>query len=104
MPSANYQYKGPHSRWSIRSARPHRVFPKQKTRFPSEALALSGNRHSGIVNVNQAPLASYFLIELRFSAMRREGSAIFSELGSEIPIKFGPGRVPENVYGNVVNG
>src|SRR6266403_1515463 len=40
--------------------------------FHSEALALSGHRHSGIMNVNQAPAVPYFLIELRFAAVGGE--------------------------------
>src|SRR5216683_3938828 len=60
-------------------------------------------RHSGIVNVNQAPSTLCFLIELSFPAVGCEGRAISSELGGEIPIKLSPGRVPVNMNGNVVN-
>src|SRR6267154_2226057 len=73
------------------------------TSSSSEALALSGHRHSGIMNVNQAPAAPYFLIELRFAAVGGEGGAVFSELGGKIPIEFGLGGVAENMDGNVVN-
>src|SRR5712692_4183862 len=69
----------------------------------SEALALSGDRHPGIVNVDQAPAALFFLIELCFPAVSRERVAIFSELGSEIPIELGPGSVSVNMNGNVMN-
>src|SRR6266403_146276 len=71
--------------------------------FHSEALAFCDHRHSGIMNVNQAPAALYFLIELRFAAVGGEGGAVFSELGGKIPIEFGLGGVAENMDGNVVN-
>src|SRR6267378_4228759 len=68
-----------------------------------ETLVLSGDRHSGIVNVNQSPSTLRFPIKLCFPPASRKGSAIFSELGSEIPIKLGPGRVSVNVNGDVMN-
>ena len=63
----------------------------------------SAYRHSGIVNVNQAPSSLFFPIELCFPAARCEGRTIFSELGREIPIELGPGRGPVNMNGNVMN-
>src|SRR5713226_4383138 len=68
-----------------------------------ETLVLSGDRHSGIVNVNQSPSTLRFPIELCFPPASRKGRAIFSELGGEIPIKLGPRRVPVNMNGNVMN-
>src|SRR5437867_10574227 len=69
----------------------------------SKALALRGHRHSGIMNMNQTPSAVLLLIELSFPAVSCERRTIFSELGSEIPIKLGLGRVAVQVHGNVMN-
>src|SRR5712692_7218268 len=76
---------------------------KQDSSSLSEPLALSGNRHSGIVNMDQAPAALFSLIDLCFPAVGGERGAIFSELGGEIPIELGPGCIPVNMNGNVVN-
>src|SRR5260370_1967834 len=76
---------------------------RQDSSFPSETLALPGNWHPGIMHVNQSPATLFFLIELCFPSVCRERRAIFSELGSEIPIKLGPRRVPVNMNGNVMN-
>src|SRR6202158_271851 len=67
------------------------------------SITPSAYRHSGIVNVNQAPSTLFLPIELCFSTVCREGRAIFSELGCEIPIELGPGRIPVNMNGNVMN-
>src|SRR3981189_2699103 len=57
--------------------------PFEKKR--SETQAFARDRHSRIVNMKKVPSALFLPIELRFPAACREGSAIFSELGSEIP-------------------
>src|SRR5260370_39526428 len=82
---------------------PGKEFPSRKCSLRSETLALYGDRHPGIVNVNQAPSALLFAVELRFPAVCRTRRAIFSELGGEIPIKSGPVRVPVYMNGNVMN-
>src|SRR5712692_5702826 len=103
--SAKLQYKGPDSSRSIRILC-HSLANLDNELFPpdcSKALALSSERHPGIVNVDQAPSALFFLIDLCFPAVGRERKAIFSELGGEIPIELGPGCIPVNMNGNVVN-
>src|SRR2546428_3202347 len=77
--------------------------PKKEMFLFSKALALRGHRHSAIMNMNQTPSAVLLLIELSFPAVSCERRTIFSELGSEIPIKLGLGSVAVQVNGNVMN-
>src|SRR2546430_9154521 len=66
----------------------------QKCFLRSEPLGFCRYRHSGMVDVNQAPSTLFPTIELCLPTVGREGRAIVSELGSEIPIELGPGCVP----------
>src|SRR5712692_9222261 len=105
MPSAKLKYKWPDSTRSIRILCHSVCQPDNELFSPdcSEALALSGDRHSGIVNMDQAPAALFSLIDLCFPAVGGERGAISSELGGEIPIELGPGCIPVNMNGNVVD-
>ena len=100
--NANQQYKCSRFPRSI-GLLCRREPPKKEMFLFSKALALRGHRHSGIMNMNQTPSAVLLLIELSFPAVSCERRTIFSELGSEIPIKLGLGRVAVQVNGNVMN-
>src|SRR5258708_10445165 len=87
----------------VASPLPLRPRTGQASSFPLETLALSGYRHSGIVHVDQAPSTLYFLIQLCFPTVGREGRAVFSGSGNEIPIELSPSCVPVHMNGNVMN-
>jgi len=79
---------------------PQKVLPEKRFR-PSEALAGFAGGHTGVVDVENAPAALYFAVDLGLAAVRGDGLAVFSEFGREVPIKLSPGCVSENVNGDV---
>src|SRR3984893_4437659 len=71
--------------------------------FLSETLTFFGRRHAGVVHMNQAPPILCFTIHLCFPAVGRNGRAVLSEPGDEIPVELGPGGIPVDVDRDVVD-
>src|SRR5229473_4730881 len=97
--SAKQQYRWRYSKRSIRLLR----LSQAGLIIRSESCAFSRRGHAGVVDVHQAPVTLFLAIDLCFPAVGREGRAILSEPGCEIPVKLGPRGISVNMNGNVMN-
>ena len=94
-------WKGVQKNWPASDLRPAGGIAGEAIYCLSEALAGLRAGHTGVVDVDDAPAALHFAVDLGFAAVRGDGPAVFSEFGGEIPVKLGPGGVSENMNGDV---
>ena len=67
----------------------------------SEAFQVSCNRRTGVMYVNDSPLAVFPVIDLRFSALRVNRRSVCLDSCHEIPVELRPCSLAINIHRNV---